>query len=135
MLSQYDDDGVLRPCAFFSRKNSAHECNYEIHNKELLAVVRCLKEWDSKLRLVEKFKVITDHKNLEYFMKPRMLNERQVRWSLLLGRYNLELLYRPGKQNVRADALSRREQDLPAGAEDERLQKRFVQIFKPTNSY
>ena len=135
VLSQYDDDGVLRPCAFFSRKNSAHECNYEIHNKELLAVVRCLKEWDSKLRLVEKFKVITDHKNLEYFMKPRMLNERQVRWSLLLGRYNLELLYRPGKQNVRADALSRREQDLPAGAEDERLQKRFVQIFKPTNSY
>ena len=54
---------------------------------------------------------------------------------LLLGRYNLELLYRPGKQNVRADALLRREQDLPVGAEDERLQKRFVQIFKPTNSY
>ena len=79
--------------------------------------------------------MIIDHKNLEYFMKPRMLNERQVRWSLLLGRYNLELLYRPGKQNVRADALLRREQDLPAGAEDERLQKRFVQIFKLTNSY
>ena len=58
-----------------------------------------------------------------------------MRWSLLLGRYNLELLYRPGKQNVRADALLRREQDLPIGAEDERLQKRFVQIFKPTNSY
>lgn len=135
VLSQYGDDGVLRPCAFFSRKNNAQECNYEIHDKELLAVVRCLEEWDSELRSVERFKVITDHKNLEYFMKPRMLNERQIRWSLLLGRYNLELLYRPGKQNVRADALSRREQDLPIGAEDERLQKRFVQIFKPTNSY
>ena len=58
-----------------------------------------------------------------------------MRWSLLLGRYNLELLYRPGKENVRADALSRREQDLPKGAENERLQKRFVQILKPTNSY
>ncbi|KAB2098877.1 hypothetical protein AG0111_0g12970 [Alternaria gaisen] len=135
VLSQYGDDGVLRPCAYFSRKNNAHECNYEIHDKELLAVVRCLEEWDSELRSVERFKVITDHKNLEYFMKPRMLNERQIRWSLLLGRYNMELLYRPGKQNVRADALSRREQDLPVGADDERLQKRFVQILKPTNSY
>ena len=56
------------------RKNSAHEYNYKIYNKELLAVVRCLKEWDSELRLVKKFKVITDHKNLEYFIKPRMLN-------------------------------------------------------------
>jgi hypothetical protein len=44
-------------------------------------------------------------------------------------------LYRPSKENVRADALSRREQDLPKEAEDERLQKRFVQILKPTNSY
>jgi hypothetical protein len=83
--------------------------------------------------LVKSFKVITDHKNLEYFMKPKMLNERQMRWALLLGRYNLEILYRLGKQNVRVDALSRREQDLPVDAGDERLQKRFVQIFKPTS--
>ena len=65
--------------------------------------------------------MITDHKNLEYFIKPRMLNERQMRWSLLLGWYNMELLYWPGKQNVRADALSQREQDMPAGIDDERL--------------
>jgi hypothetical protein len=84
--------------------------------------------------LVEKFTVITDHKNLEYFMKPRMLNERQVRWSLILGRYNMEILYRPGKQNIRADALSRREQDLPANANDDRLQKRLIQVLKPTAS-
>ena len=76
VLSQYNDNRVLRPCAYFLQKNNAHECNYEIYNKELLAVVRCLKEWDSKLRLVEKFKVITDHKNLEYFIKPKMLNKR-----------------------------------------------------------
>ncbi|KAH8632561.1 hypothetical protein IG631_14244 [Alternaria alternata] len=44
VLSQYDDEGVLRLCAYFSRKNNAHECNYEIHDKELLAVVRCLEE-------------------------------------------------------------------------------------------
>jgi hypothetical protein len=83
---------------------------------------------------VKKFRVVTDHKNLEYFMKPRMLNERQVRWSLILGKYNMEILYRPGKQNIRADALSRREQDLPANANDYQLQKRLVQVLKPTAS-
>jgi transposase InsO family protein len=133
VLSQYDDEGVLRPCAYLSKKNNAHECNYEIHDKELLAIVRCLEEWDAELRSVKSFKVITDHKNLEYFMKPRMLSERQIRWAALLSRFNMEILYRPGKQNVRADALSRREQDLPEDAEDERLQKRVVQVLKPTS--
>ncbi|RYO53751.1 hypothetical protein AA0116_g10973 [Alternaria tenuissima] len=98
VLSQYDDEGILRPCAFFSRKNNAHECNYEIHDKELLAVIRCLEEWDAELRSVKSFKVITDHKNLEYFMKPKLLSERQVRWAALLSRYNMEMLYRPGKR-------------------------------------
>lgn len=44
VLSQYDDEGVLRPCAYFSKKNNAHKSNYEIYNKELLVVIRCLKE-------------------------------------------------------------------------------------------
>ncbi|RYO45643.1 hypothetical protein AA0116_g13106 [Alternaria tenuissima] len=108
------------------------KCNYEIHDKELLAVIRCLEEWDAELRSVKSFKVITDHKNLEYFMKPKLLSERQVRWAALLSRYNMEMLYRPGKENVRADALSR-EQDMPEDAEDERLQKRIIQVLKPTS--
>ena len=135
VLSQYDDEGILRPCAYFSRKNSPAECNYEIHDKELLAVIRGLEEWDAELRSVEKFTVITDHKNLEYFMKPRRLNERQVRWSATLSQYNMQLLYRPGKENVRADALSRREQDLPADDNDERLRQRIVQVLVPTTRY
>jgi hypothetical protein len=126
VLSQYDENGVLRPCAYFSKKNTPAECNYEIHDKELLAIIRGLEEWDAKLQLVERFTVITDHKNLEYFIKPRMLNKRQIRWSLILGRYNMEILYRPGKQNIRADALSRREQDLPADTNDDQLQKRCI---------
>ncbi|KAK1919380.1 hypothetical protein P3342_009104 [Pyrenophora teres f. teres] len=115
VLSQYDEEG----------KNNAHECNYEIHDKELLAVVRCLEEWDAELRSVKSFKVITDHKNLEYFMKPKMLSERQIRWAALLSRFNMEILYRPGSKT--------REQDLPEDAGDERLQKRIVQILKPTS--
>jgi hypothetical protein len=57
----------------------------------MLAIIRCLEECDSELRTVEKFTVLTDHKNLEYFTKPRRLNERQIRWSILLGRYNITL--------------------------------------------
>jgi hypothetical protein len=130
-LSQYDNQGRLCPVAYFSKKMTVHEVNYEIHDKELLAVVQCLQEWDAELRSVDSFKVITDHKNLEYFTKPRMLNERQMRWSLLLGRYNMEIVYRPGKENVRADALCRREQDMPKDASDDRLQHRYMQILKP----
>ena len=134
VLSQYDDDGLLRPCAYFSRKNNPHECNYEIHDKEMLAVIRSLEEWDSELRSVVKFTVLTDHKNVEYFTKPRMLNERQICWSIFLGRYNMVLQYRPEKANERADALSRREQDLPANADDSRIQHRYRQLFKATTA-
>jgi hypothetical protein len=83
-LSQYGDDGLLHPVAFFSRKNSPAECNYPIHDKELLAVIRCLEQWDAELRSVPSFEVWTDHKNLEYFQKKRQLSERQVRWAEIL---------------------------------------------------
>jgi len=46
---QYDDEGVLRPVAFFSKRNAPAEYNYEIHDKELLAIVKCLREWDAML--------------------------------------------------------------------------------------
>lgn len=124
VLSQYDDKGVLRPCAYFSKKNAPAECNYEIYDKELLAVVRCLEAWDAELRSVQgKFLVITDHKNLEYFFKPRKLTERHMRWSLFLSRFNFDFQYRPGTDNARADALSRRDQDNPT-EEDPRIADR-----------
>jgi hypothetical protein len=130
-LYQVDDQGIIRPCAFFSKKNSPAECNYEIYDKEMLAIIRCLEEWDAELRSIEKFEIRSDHKNLEYFMSVRKLTERQMRWSLILSRYNFTISYVPGKQNVRADALSRREQDIPNTQEDERLQHRMMRLIKP----
>jgi hypothetical protein len=110
-LMQLQPTGMYHPCAFFSKKNSPAECNYEIYDKEMLAIVRCLEEWDADLRSVREFQVRTDHKNLEYFMTARKLTERQMRWSLVLSKYNFSIMYIPGKDNVRADALSRRDQD------------------------
>ncbi|KAL2017202.1 hypothetical protein VTK56DRAFT_2409 [Thermocarpiscus australiensis] len=129
-LSQYDDEGILRPVAFFSKKNNAAECNYPIHDKELLAVVRCLEQWDAELRSVPSFEIWTDHKNLEYFQKKRQLSERQVRWAEILARYNFRLKHRPGREAVVPDALSRREQDMPADGFDERLAGRHFQLLK-----
>jgi transposase InsO family protein/predicted aspartyl protease len=135
VLSQYDDQGLLRPVAYYSKKMTSTQSNYEIHDKELLAVICCIAEWDGMLRSLKKFTVITDHKNLEYFGKPRQLSERQMRWAQFLGKFpNMEIAYRPGVDNVRADALSRRHQDMPADSSDARISRRFLQIFKPTTA-
>ncbi|GME30926.1 uncharacterized protein ACHE_31418A, partial [Neofusicoccum parvum] len=96
ILSQYDNYGVLRPVAYFSKKNLPAECNYEIYDKELLAIVKCLQQWDAELRSVKEFKIVTDHKNLEYFTTVRRLTERQMRWQLILSRFNFTIAYRPG---------------------------------------
>ena len=54
---QYGEDGLLRLCAFFSKKNTLAECNYEIYDKEMLAIVRCLEVWDAELRSVRSFQI------------------------------------------------------------------------------
>ena len=92
-LFQFDINGLLRPCAYYSRKNIPAECNYEIYDKEMLAIINCLQEWDAELRSVKEFQIRTDHKNLEYFMTVRKLTERQMRWSLILSRYNFSIIY------------------------------------------
>src|ERR1700712_2552103 len=129
-LYQVDDDGLLLPCAFFSKKNNPAECNYPIYDKEMLAIIKCLKEWDAELRSVREFQIRTDHKNLEYFMTTQKLSERQMRWSLVLSRYNFTISYIPGDMNARADALSRREQDMPRLGDD-RLAARSAQLLRP----
>jgi len=68
-------DELWRLVAFISKLLSDTERNYEIHDKEILAVVRCLEAWRHFLEeTVVKFEIWTDHKNLEYFMKVQKLN-------------------------------------------------------------
>ena len=110
------------PCSFYLRKLNGAEYNYEIYDKEILTIVRTLKEFDSKLRGLQEFEVYSNHKNLEYFITVRKLTERQIRWSLTLSRYNFRIIHVSGTNNVRADALSRRDQDLPKGVDDSRIQ-------------
>jgi hypothetical protein len=79
-FSQIDKSGKLKPVAYFSKKLSPAESNYEIHDKKLLAIVRAMEEWKGKLiRVKDPFVVFSDHKNLQYFMTIRKLSEKQVR--------------------------------------------------------
>ena len=129
-LSQYDANGKLRPLAYHSKKLTPAECNYEIHDKELLAIIRCLNEWRGELiGLQNPFVILTDHKNLEYFMTSRKLGERQVRWAQFLSEFNFRIQFRSGKKSLRPDALSRRAQDMPKDPDDPRLKEREFQLI------
>jgi hypothetical protein len=130
LLLQKDELNNWRPVAYYSKKHSATEANYPIHDKELLAIVRCLEAWALELHMADSFTVLTDHKNLKYFYRERQLSERQVRWSEFLSRFNFTLEWKPGKTMGKPDALSRREQDLPADYNDERLRSRFIRLFQ-----
>jgi len=80
VLSMECEDGLWRPVAFFSKSLNKTERNYEIHNKKMLAIIRGLENWRYLLEgACFKFKIWTDHKNLEYFMKAQKLNWRQAR--------------------------------------------------------
>src|SRR5690554_3792757 len=133
ILSQYDDDGILHPVAYYSKKHSPAECNYEIYDKELMAIIRAFEEWRPHLEGTKNpIHVLSDHKNLEYFTTKQSLNRRQARWSEFLSRFNYQIVYRPGAAGGKPDALTRRSGDLPQEG-DERLEHQSQVILKPEN--
>ncbi|KAK6221471.1 reverse transcriptase domain protein [Colletotrichum tabaci] len=108
-LGQRDEEGRLHPCAFFSKAFHEPELNYQIHDKELMAIIEAFHEWRLQLSGTKhEVLVYTDHKNLAHFTTSKNLNKRQVRWSEFLSEYNFWIIYRKGTDNGRADALSRR---------------------------
>lgn len=91
----------------------AAELNYEINDKELLAMIRNLQHWRAELQgSPHTNEILTDHKNVEYFMSTKTLNSRQARWIEILSEYNFIIKHQPGKNKAAADALSRRQQDV-----------------------
>lgn len=108
-LAQKGDDGKRRVVAYYSRKMTGPETNYDIHDKELLAVVEALRTWRVYLEGSKyPVKIYTDHKNLVYWTTTKELNRRQVRWSEVLASYNFTIEHVRGNENHCADALSRR---------------------------
>ena len=102
-------DGELHPIAFHSRTLGPAECNYDTHNKELLAIFEAFKIWHHHLEgSASPIDVFTDHKNLEYFSTSKTLTWQQVQWFKYLSAFNLSLHFHPGKLGTKPDVLTRR---------------------------
>jgi hypothetical protein len=118
VLSQRQED-VWKPVAFLSKALTQPERNYEIHDRELLAIIQALEEWRHFLQGAKhQIEIFTDHKNLEYFLSARKLNRRQARWSGRLADYDYVLKHKSGSSLGKPDALSRRP-DHKEGMDDD----------------
>jgi len=108
ILSQrLPEEEKWHPVAFYSKSLSPVERNYEIHDKEMLAIICALEEWRHFLeRARHPVEIWTDHKNLEYFMTAKKLNRRQARWSLYLACFDFKLTHRPGRCMGKPNVLS-----------------------------
>jgi hypothetical protein len=114
VCSQPDDANILHPLGYFSRKLNSAERNYDIHDKELLAIMDALEKWSTYCKSTpHTITILSDHKNLEYWQIKRDLNLRQACWGKRLANYNFTITYRPGKLAGKPDILSRESGDSP----------------------
>jgi RNase H-like domain found in reverse transcriptase len=120
-------DNKWHPVAYMSKALNETQQNYEIYDKEMLAIMTALDEWRQYLMgASEDFEIWTDHQNLQYFRKSQKLNRRQVQWMTELAEYHYSLNHKPGKSNVKPDILSRRP-DLKRGEND----NKNIVLLKP----
>jgi RNase H-like domain found in reverse transcriptase len=104
----------LHPVAYYSATFTQTECNYNIYERELLAIIKAISHWRPYLIWTkEPFTILTDHANLLHWKSPRKLNHCTAQWHRELQDYNFKLQHVPGKLHTTADALSH-----PTGADE-----------------
>ena len=101
-------DNEVHPIAFHSHTFTPPELNYDVHDKELLAIFEAFKIWHHYLKgSLTPIDMVMDHKNLEYFSNTKLLTHHQVRWSEFLCQFNLTICFHPGHLGTKPDALMR----------------------------
>jgi len=108
VLSITTHDGNLHPIGFHSWTFSAPEINYDVHDKELLAILKLSKWWWHYIKgsglLIN---VVTNHWNLQYFSMTKILMHWQAHWSKYVSGFNLIICFHPGKLGTKPDTLTR----------------------------
>jgi len=108
ILSQKFEDGKIHPVRFVSTTLTPAELNYDVYDKEMVAIVFSLAKNRHYLQGAEhKTMIFSYHQNLTYFETAVLLNRRQARWAEQLKNYHFTIMYRKGSANVKADTLSR----------------------------
>jgi hypothetical protein len=132
VLSQQQvDDNAWHPVAFLSKALNPVEQNYEIHDTEMLAIIRGLEEWRHYLEGARhSIEIWTDHKNLEYFRMAQKLNCRQACWLLYLLRFDFTLHHKPGQSMGKPDALSRRADHGSGQGDNNNLTLLALELFR-----
>ena len=101
-------DSEIHPVAFYSRTLTALELNYDMHDKELLAIFEAFWAWRHYLEgSGSPIDVVTDHKNLQYFSTSKVLTRQQAWWSEFLSQFHLIIHFHPGKLGAKLDTLTR----------------------------
>src|SRR5208282_795254 len=124
MLTQDD-----HPIAYESTKLNSHQLNYSIHDKKMCAIMHALQRWRPFL-LERHFKIYTNHRSLVHFKTQSNLNQRQLRWQEKAADYDMEILYKSGKENVVANALSRIRINLLCSLSTHSLRERVIKEYR-----
>ena len=108
VLLQEDSNGIDHPVCYFSKKFDKHQKNYSTIEKECLALILAIQQFEVYLTSsTSPILVFSDHNPLSFLHKHKNKNQRLLRWSLLLQEFNLDIRHIKGKDNIIPDALSR----------------------------
>jgi RNase H-like domain found in reverse transcriptase len=118
--TQMDTNGDRHPCTYLSKSLTKKQRNYDTGDRELLAIIWALKEWRHYIQgSGHTTIVLSDHDNLRHSKVPPKIGWQMAQWTLCLSKFNIKLVYIPGKKNIQADSLLQQPDLCPQGIDNE----------------